>query len=210
MVDESNNDLRICHNPLFSLFQILGEASKRNCEFPDHSTPACLPEHPHCGFTCSDGFTASYDPPACVCNAPSVVCNGVCQQSGPCASARASTEKKKRWVGSGACSEKGPEWAACGVYGGRAHAWECVNTARDLESCTCSPLTLGVFVSVILTASSMLVPACCKNRWWLRYSSHALLSCRKRLLCDSRCFRRRMSVWRMHRLSLSPRIRALA
>ncbi|KAI0280477.1 hypothetical protein BGY98DRAFT_914604, partial [Russula aff. rugulosa BPL654] len=95
---------------------ILGEASKRNCEFPDRSTPACLPERPHCGFTCSDGFTASYDPPACMCNAPSVVCNG-------------------RWVGSGACSEKGPEWAACGVYGGRAHAWECVNTARDLESC---------------------------------------------------------------------------
>lgn len=29
----------------------------------------------------------------------------------------------------------GPGWAACGVFGGGPRAWECVNTARDLESC---------------------------------------------------------------------------
>jgi hypothetical protein len=29
----------------------------------------------------------------------------------------------------------GPEWAACGVFGGGARAWECINTAHDLESC---------------------------------------------------------------------------
>jgi hypothetical protein len=148
-----------------------------------------------------------------VCEPPFVLCNGVCQESGPCASARANPDKKKRWVGSGACAEKGAEWAACGVYGGRPHAYECVNTARDLESCTYlsnPPRTLGVFVFVILTESSLLVSSFGKNRWWLRYSTLALLSCRRRLLCDCRCCRRCMSVWRMRRLPLSPRIRALA
>ena len=46
----------------------------------------------------------------------------------------------------------GPGWASNNVYGGSARAWECVNTARDLEGCTClsNPLlTLRVFVSVI-------------------------------------------------------------
>jgi hypothetical protein len=47
--------------------------------------------------------------------------------------------KKKRWLGSGICAEMGPEWAACGVFGGAARAWECINTARDLESCEYSP-----------------------------------------------------------------------
>jgi hypothetical protein len=105
-----------------------------------------------------------------VCTVPSVVCNGnvVCQQSGLCPSAGASTlVNKRRWVGSasGSCSERGPAWAACGVYGAGPRAWECVNTARDLESCTVRPLTLGVFVSVILTVSSLLVPPYCKKRW---------------------------------------------
>ncbi|KAI0280475.1 hypothetical protein BGY98DRAFT_963575 [Russula aff. rugulosa BPL654] len=86
-----------------------------NCVFPEHSTPSCsVPELPNGAFTCTDGFTASYDsnPPACVCTAPSVVCNVVCQQS----------VNKRRWVGNGSCSERGPTWAACGVYGaGPAH-----------------------------------------------------------------------------------------
>ena len=50
----------------------------------------------------------------------------------------------KRWVGSGACAEKGPGWAACGVFGGGARAWECVNIARDLESCECLGRVPGV------------------------------------------------------------------
>ena len=144
--------LGICPDPFFfSLSQINGEAAKSNCVFPEHSKPACIEGQGNCGFTCTDGFTPSYDsnPPACVCAPPSVLCNGVCKESGPCPSANAAPDKKKRWFGSGSCAEKGMGWAACGVYGGSPSAWECVNTARDLESCTClsnSLLTLRVFV----------------------------------------------------------------
>ena len=51
--------------------------------------------------------------------------------------------------GRGPSSEQGPGWAACGVYDGRICAWECINTARDLESYTCpyNPLFTRVFVS---------------------------------------------------------------
>ncbi|KAF8495935.1 hypothetical protein F5888DRAFT_509998 [Russula emetica] len=117
---------------------INNQAAQSTCVYPEHSKPACVGGNP-CGFTCSDGFTASLDsnPPACVCAPPSVLCNGKCKKDGPCPSARASTDNKRRWAGhgSGSCSEKGLGWAACGVYGGGSRAWECVNTARDLESC---------------------------------------------------------------------------
>ena len=151
VVDDSNYDLGICPDPFFILSQISEEAAKSKCVFPEHSKPACIEGQGNCGFTCTDGFTPSYDsnPPACVCAPPSVLCNGVCKESGPCPSANATPDKKKRWFGSGSCAEKGMGWAACGVYGGSPSAWECVNTARDLESCTClsnTLLTLRVFV----------------------------------------------------------------
>jgi hypothetical protein len=199
----------------FILSQINTQAAQSNCVFPENSTPACVDGQQNCGFTCTDGFTASLDsnPPVCLCTPPNVVCNGQCQAIGLCPSAQPQTSKKKRWLGSGACSEKGPGWAACGVYGGNPRAWECVNTARDLESCTSlsnPPLTPRVFVSVILTASSLVCSPVPQKRWWLRYSAHALLSYWQGLLCASRRRRRRMSVWRMRRLPLSPRIQARA
>ncbi|KAI0300653.1 hypothetical protein B0F90DRAFT_1629408 [Multifurca ochricompacta] len=97
---------------------IIGAAPNAHCVYPDHSTPICINGNP-CGFQCTDGFTPypPQYPTTCVCNAPYMVCNG------------------QRWVGSGTCAEKGHEWTACGVFGGGARAWECVNTARDLESC---------------------------------------------------------------------------
>lgn len=139
MVYDSKYDLGMCPDPCI-LSQIFG-AAPLNCVFPEHSTPACIAEQPSCGFTCTDGFTASSpgDPPACLCDSPSVVCNGLCLASGLCPSAVVTNSKKKRWVGSESCSERGPGWAACGVYGGGSLAWECVHTARDLESCTCLP-----------------------------------------------------------------------
>ncbi|KAI0247441.1 hypothetical protein BJV78DRAFT_1245779 [Lactifluus subvellereus] len=110
-------------------------AANSNCVFPDHSIPACVDGNP-CAFQCTDGFTPSppVNPTTCVCAAPSVVCNGKCVAAGSCPSS-VSTPNKKRWVGSGSCAEMGPEWAACGIFGGGARAWECINTARDLESC---------------------------------------------------------------------------
>ncbi|KAH8981203.1 hypothetical protein EDB86DRAFT_2813116, partial [Lactarius hatsudake] len=97
---------------------IAGDAPNSDCNYPDHSVPTCVDGNP-CGFTCTDGFTPSpsLDPTTCVCSAPNVVCNG------------------ERWVGSGSCTEMGHGWAACGVFGGGARAWECVDTAHDLESC---------------------------------------------------------------------------
>ena len=53
-----------------------------------------------------------------------------------------------------------------GVYGSSVRARECVNTARYLENRTCPSdpfLTLCLLVSVILTASSLSVPPCCKK-----------------------------------------------
>ncbi|KAN0135202.1 hypothetical protein V8E53_007093 [Lactarius tabidus] len=112
---------------------ILGGAPS-NCKYPDHSKPACIDGNP-CGFTCTDGFTASppENPTTCICAAPNMVCNGKCVAPGACPSSQATL--KKRWIGSGSCTEWGHGWAACGVFGGGARAWECVNTARDLESC---------------------------------------------------------------------------
>ena len=97
----------------------------------------CINRNP-CGFTCTDGYTAfpASDPTTCICAAPNVVCNGQCVAPGACPSIQATL--KKRWVGSGSCTMKGPGWAACGVYGGGARAWECVHTERDLESCECA------------------------------------------------------------------------
>jgi hypothetical protein len=135
-------------------FQINSAAANSNCVYPDYSTPACVNglNGNTCGFQCTDGFTASppENPATCACEAPSVVCNGQCvSAAGSCPSSVAAL-KKKRWVGSGSCAEMGPEWTACGVFGGGARAWECINTARDLESCKCPPLQ-SVCVCVRLT-----------------------------------------------------------
>ena len=141
-LDDSNSSM-VSSPPFVFLSQITNQAAGANCVFPENSSPACVDGQQNCGFTCNAGFTPSYNPPACVCAPPNILCNGQCQ-AGLCPSAQAL--KKKRWAGSVSCSERGPGWAACGVYGGGPRAWECVNTARDLESCTC---TLRVFVAVI-------------------------------------------------------------
>jgi hypothetical protein len=113
-------------------FQI--EEGAPACPYPDNGTPTCVNGDP-CGFTCMNGYTASPldNPTDCVCAPPNVVCNGQCTASNACPSSQATPQK--RWVGSGTCTEMGHGWAACGVFGGGARAWECVNTARDLESC---------------------------------------------------------------------------
>ncbi|KAI0065204.1 hypothetical protein BV25DRAFT_1799239, partial [Artomyces pyxidatus] len=92
-------------------------APKSRCTYPPNAAPACISGNP-CGFTCPNGFTPSppSHPTTCVCSPPHTICNG-------------------RWMGSGFCSERGEGWMACGVFGGGARAWECLDTANDLESC---------------------------------------------------------------------------
>ena len=120
--------------------QIYVAAAASNCVYPDNSTPTCVAGMT-CGFTCTDGFSPSPDsnPTTCVCSAPLVNCNGQCVAAGACASNSCQAPSKKRsWVGSGLCADMGPGWVACGVLGrGHRRSWECVNAARDLESCKC-------------------------------------------------------------------------
>jgi len=78
-------------------------------------------------------------PQQCQCKAPSMICNGKCMPRGACPTHKPHNGQqggdRRRWLGSGSCAEKGFGWVACGVYGGSARSWECVNTQRDLESC---------------------------------------------------------------------------
>ncbi|KAI9439285.1 hypothetical protein H4582DRAFT_2119791 [Lactarius indigo] len=103
---------------------ILESAPNSLCNYADHSVPMRLDRGP-CGFTYTDDFMPS--PPA-----PNVVCNGKCVAPGACPSSNPLPQR--RWVGSGSCPQMGHGWAACGVFGGGARAWECVDTAHDLES----------------------------------------------------------------------------
>ena len=135
------NKAKGCLDVYLTRFQINSAAADSNCVYPDYSTPSCDNANSSgCGFQCVDGFTASPSdsPTMCSCEAPSIVCNGQCVLGGSCPSSTL-PQMKKRWVGSGSCAEMGPEWAACGVFGGSSRAWECINTARDLESCKCLP-----------------------------------------------------------------------
>jgi len=123
---------------------IITLAPKQGCVYPENSTPVCVDNNP-CGLGCLNGFTASptSNPTTCVCAAPNVVCNSNCVAPGACPSSQITL--KRRWLGSRSCTEIGSGWAACGVFGGGARAWECVHTARDLESCGGCVLPLTPF-----------------------------------------------------------------
>ena len=144
-----------------------------------------------CGFTCTNGFSAypPSNPTACVCNAPNAVCNGQCGSPGACPSSisPAVADRRRRWLGSGSCKEMGPGWAACGVFGGGARAWECVNTARDLESCECAcPGVTTLHPRFFFFF-----------RWRMRVPPDAPLAIRPGLYWYPRCRGRRLSVWEM-------------
>jgi len=150
--------------------QINSSAAKDNCHFPDHSKPICA-DKKKCAFECTDGFIPSpqNNPTQCICPAPFQVCNGQCVAQGGCPSQKPRSDNRRRWLGSGSCAERGHGWLACGVYGNNPSAWECVNTARDLESCE------FFFLSTrLLIADDANV--CTIRRWWLRGSPHRLLS----------------------------------
>lgn len=101
--------------------------------YPDNAEPLCVKGAP-CSFKCKNGFTAFPDkhPVDCVCKAPHKVCNGVCGPFKACPSHK--PWKRDIARAHGLC-ERG--LTACGVWGRFGDAWECVNTATDLESCEC-------------------------------------------------------------------------
>jgi hypothetical protein len=196
-----NRHACLCADHDLSLFQ-LNEAAPQNCNYPTHSTPACVNENP-CGFSCTDGFTASppTNPTTCVCSPPSVVCNGVCQAIGACPSSQPPSKKKRSWVGSGSCSDMGPGWAACGVFGGGPRAWECVDTARDLESCKCA-----LWPRVCSAADGSVCFSV--SRWWLHVPPYGLLPRGQGLLDPPWRCGRLLHGGRMRRPPLLTRIQA--
>ncbi|KAI0029562.1 hypothetical protein K488DRAFT_88599 [Vararia minispora EC-137] len=130
-------------------------APKAKCIYPEHAIPECIGKNP-CGFSCSDGFVPSppSNPKECICPPPFVVCNGICTKEKVCPSGKPHLKREKRWVGSGECNARGGGHMACGVFGGAARAWECIDTAKDLESCggCVFPLTPYTPVGVDCTA----------------------------------------------------------
>ncbi|KAI0314757.1 hypothetical protein OF83DRAFT_1063257, partial [Amylostereum chailletii] len=112
-------------------------APKSHCTYPEHAVPACIGKNP-CGFSCSDGFTPEppQAPTACVCEPPNTVCNG-------------------RWTGSGMCNVLGEGHMACGVFGGGARAWECVDTYNNLESCGGCTLPLTPYTPVGMDCTTL-------------------------------------------------------
>ena len=117
-------------------------ASSQNRASPPASTEAKLRIHLHRRI---HGFLRHQ----CVCvHVPSTVCSLFLSVQGK----RSISLGQRRFLFE---KEKGWQWLSIRkgtMYGGSVRAWECVNTARDLESCTCvsNPLvTLRVFVSVI-------------------------------------------------------------
>ncbi|KAI1794000.1 hypothetical protein LXA43DRAFT_186797 [Ganoderma leucocontextum] len=104
------------------------------CYYPDHADPVCAQGAP-CSFNCKDGFKPEPEdwPVDCVCKPPFKVCNGLCGPFKACPSGkphRRESLRKRAACGGG--------MTACGIYGranGLGGAWECINTATDLESC---------------------------------------------------------------------------
>ncbi|THH13016.1 hypothetical protein EUX98_g9767, partial [Antrodiella citrinella] len=119
---------------------INGAAGHQTCAYPDQLGSQVCSASNVCGFTCKNGFTPTpaSRPTDCTCPAPNIVCNGQCLSAAACPSAlpiKRDLEHKRNVCAAG--------HTACGVYG--THAWECVDTKSDLESCGgCAiPLTFG-------------------------------------------------------------------
>ncbi|KAJ3541449.1 hypothetical protein NM688_g6080 [Phlebia brevispora] len=120
---------------------INGSPSKQSCTYPDHSQQVCNADDP-CGFTCESPYVKEGN--QCVCPVPYSVCNGVCgDYSSGCGSgvprslqARADGRNYNHLTGlaSAQASCKAYE-TVCGVYNGAGSAYECIDTARNLESC---------------------------------------------------------------------------
>lgn len=102
------------------------------CNYPDHATPVCSKDKP-CGFSCSDGYTASNG--KCVCKAPFTECNGTCGYSDNCPSKSPKKRDTDEWKRGVLCEEG---YTACGVLGYSRFtrdAYECVDSRSNLESC---------------------------------------------------------------------------
>ncbi|KZV98754.1 hypothetical protein EXIGLDRAFT_727079 [Exidia glandulosa HHB12029] len=105
---------------------LIGAAGSKQCSFPKHASPICSASNP-CGFNCTDGYVLSGKD--CVCPAPKHDCNGKCTDAA-CPTGKLS--KRDLYPLENLC---GPGEQLCGLWAAGPHAWECLNTQRNLESC---------------------------------------------------------------------------
>lgn len=98
---------------------------------------------------------------------------GVCGPVSACPSGISVSKRAlKRYEGSGSCSVMGDEWIACGVSGRSGRAFECVDTANDLESCEYyhhdphAPLRSMLLESILILNPRLSLMF--DLRWWLR------------------------------------------
>ncbi|KAJ7769446.1 hypothetical protein B0H16DRAFT_1715904 [Mycena metata] len=95
-----------------------GDKDKKTCAHPVHSTPSCS-RHDLCGYTCQSPYKD---------------CNGQCKMT--CQTNTLSHPKRgDDYWGKRTQRSCRDGWTACGVPGGGARDWECVDTHNDLESC---------------------------------------------------------------------------
>ncbi|KAJ3975659.1 hypothetical protein EV361DRAFT_462126 [Lentinula raphanica] len=105
---------------------------------PAHAHRACTTEDP-CSCSCDPGYTKVGD--ECVCPAPNSVCNGVCGYfphgcgGRPSALPRSVKKRVNQEItfadAQAYCGDK----SVCGVPGGSEHAFECLDTKSNPESC---------------------------------------------------------------------------
>ncbi|KAI0729194.1 hypothetical protein C8Q72DRAFT_778603, partial [Fomitopsis betulina] len=99
----------------------------KHCTYPPHATaaPVCG-DNVGCGWGCEPPFVKSGD--QCACPFPWKECNGRC---GPWTTCSSGTPWKRDTIGKRVQSSTG----VCGMYGGSARAFECLNVNTTLESC---------------------------------------------------------------------------
>ncbi|KAG8833166.1 Dihydroxyacetone synthase [Serendipita sp. 400] len=113
---------------------ILGMGSQ--CMYPVHAVSLCLAEAP-CDFGCTDGYTRVDS--TCVCQAPKIECNGVCQTQA-CSSAvpqrrNLDTQSRMRALTEERCP---PGSQLCGRGSSWKRGdddWECIDINTSLDSC---------------------------------------------------------------------------
>ncbi|KAJ3540955.1 hypothetical protein NM688_g6154 [Phlebia brevispora] len=132
-----------------ALTSMVNDASDhKQCTYPDNAETSCTASNP-CGFTCSNGFTPSpsKNPTDCVCLSPFKVCNGVCGQFGSVCPSAHPKKREAEILQRRAETSCDIGFTACGVYGWQgfnsAEAWECIDTASDLESCGGCTIAFG-------------------------------------------------------------------
>ncbi|KAJ3487114.1 hypothetical protein NLI96_g3749 [Meripilus lineatus] len=134
--------------------------SHQTCTYPDNAVSQCSSGNP-CDFTCIKGFSPypAGNPTDCACSSPKRVCNGFCLNVASCPSISFPLRRSL-----GKTCKSG--YTACSIHGYSADddAYECIDTARDLESCggCANPSGAGVAAGVDCSALPGVADVSCR------------------------------------------------